>query len=109
MPGSKQIRTGIGLRALRMEVLRFLLGGLSLGETSGLLGSSDLLADFCRVRERRGAHRDLENRWQAGRLRTKGYDPGGAFILFQMLQLAQATGQLLGNLPQRLDLYQLAE
>jgi len=54
--GSKQQqkRAQYGIRALRMEVLRFLLGGISLRETSRLLGSSDLLADFCRAREMDG-------------------------------------------------------
>ena len=52
--GDRQSRARYAIRALRMEVLRFLLGGISLRKTSLLLGSSDLLADFCRAREMDG-------------------------------------------------------
>jgi IS5 family transposase len=54
--GSKQQqkRAQYGMRALRMEVLRFLLGGISFRQLSMLLGSSDLMADFCRAREMDG-------------------------------------------------------
>ena len=47
-------RAQIAIRALRMEVLRFLLGGISFRRLARELGSSDLLADFCRVRELEG-------------------------------------------------------
>ena len=47
-------RAKIAIRALRMEVLRFLLGGISFGHLARSLGSSDLLADFCRVRDLEG-------------------------------------------------------
>ena len=43
-------RAQIAIRALRMEVLRFLLGGISFRRLAHALDSSDLLADFCRVR-----------------------------------------------------------
>lgn len=46
---SKQAQFAI--RAVRMSVLDYLLGGLSLRDMSCQLGRSDLLADFCRVRE----------------------------------------------------------
>ncbi len=52
--GDRQSRARYAIRALRMEVLRFLLGGISLRKTSLLVGSSDLLADFCRAREMDG-------------------------------------------------------
>ena len=47
----QQRRAQYGIRALRVEVLRFLLGGISFRRLSVLLGSSELLADFCRVRQ----------------------------------------------------------
>ena len=47
-------RVQMAIRALRMEVLRFLLGGISFRHLARSLGSSDLLADFCRVRDLRG-------------------------------------------------------
>ena len=47
-------RAQMAIRALRMEVLRFLLGGISFRHLARSLGSSDLLADFCRVRDLRG-------------------------------------------------------
>ena len=39
-------RAQMAIRALRMEVLRFLLGGISFRHLARSLGSSDLLADF---------------------------------------------------------------
>ena len=47
-------RAQMAIRALRMEVLGFLLGGISFRHLARSLGSSDLLADFCRVRDLRG-------------------------------------------------------
>ena len=47
----QQRRAAYAVRALRVEVLRFLLGGISFRGMSKQLGSSELLADFCRVRE----------------------------------------------------------
>ena len=47
-------RAQIAIRALRMEVLRFLLGGISFRGLARALGSSDLLADFCGVRDLEG-------------------------------------------------------
>ncbi len=46
----RQKRANFALKALRMETLRYLLGGISFRHLSRALGSSDLLADFCRVR-----------------------------------------------------------
>ncbi|MCZ6765770.1 MAG: hypothetical protein O7D32_02435 [bacterium] len=53
----RQSRAQCGVRALRTEVLSFLLGGISFRELSRQLGRSDLLADFCRVRELDGIRR----------------------------------------------------
>ena len=47
---ARQKRANFALKALRMETLRYLLGGISFRHLSRALGSSDLLADFCRVR-----------------------------------------------------------
>ncbi len=47
---ARQKRANFALKALRMEPLRYLLGGISFRHLSRALGSSDLLADFCRVR-----------------------------------------------------------
>ncbi len=47
---ARQKRANFALKALRMETLRYLLGGISFRHLSKALGSSDLLADFCRVR-----------------------------------------------------------
>ena len=47
---ARQKRANFALEALRMETLRYLLGGISFRHLSRALGSSDLLADFCRVR-----------------------------------------------------------
>ncbi len=47
---ARQKRASFALKALRMETLRYLLGGISFRHLSRALGSSDLLADFCRVR-----------------------------------------------------------
>jgi hypothetical protein len=47
-------RAVYAVRALRVEVLRFLLGGISFRGMSKQLGSSELLADFCRMREMDG-------------------------------------------------------
>ena len=47
---ARQKRANFALKALRMEMLRYLLGGISFRHLSRALGSSDLLADFCRVR-----------------------------------------------------------
>ena len=46
---ARQKRANFALKALRMETLRYLLGGISFRHLSRALGSSDLLADFCRV------------------------------------------------------------
>ena len=53
----QQRRARYGVRALRLEVVRFLLGGISFREMSRQLGRSELLADFCRVREIDGIRR----------------------------------------------------
>ncbi len=45
-----QNRANFAIKALRMETLRYLLGGISFRHLSRALGSSDLWADFCRVR-----------------------------------------------------------
>jgi IS5 family transposase len=47
----QSIRVNFALKALRIEVLRMLLGNLSFRELSRRIGASDLLADFCRVRQ----------------------------------------------------------
>ncbi len=47
---ARQKRANFALKALRMETLRYLLGGILFRHLSRALGSSDLLADFCRVR-----------------------------------------------------------
>ncbi len=43
---ARQKRANFALKALRMETLRYLLGGISFRHLSRALGSSDLLADF---------------------------------------------------------------
>jgi len=48
---ARQQRASFAIKALRMETLRHLLGGISFRHLSRALGSSDLLADFCRVRQ----------------------------------------------------------
>ncbi len=47
---ARQKRANFAFKALRMETLRYLLGEISFRHLSRALGSSDLLADFCRVR-----------------------------------------------------------
>jgi len=46
-----QRRASIAIKALRMETLRHLLGEIAFRHLSRALGSSDLWADFCRVRQ----------------------------------------------------------
>ena len=48
---ARQQRASFAIKALRMKTLRSLLGGISFRHLSRALGSSDLLADFCRVRQ----------------------------------------------------------
>ncbi len=47
----RQQRASFAIKALRMDTLGRLLGGISFRHLSRALGSSDLLADFCRVRQ----------------------------------------------------------
>jgi len=49
-PRARRQRASFAIKALRLETLRSLLGGISFRHLSRALGSSDLLADFCRVR-----------------------------------------------------------
>ncbi len=65
--GDRQSRARYAIRALRMEVLRFLLGGISLRKTSLLLGSSDLLADFAGRGRWTGFGRSPKAQWDAVR------------------------------------------
>ena len=47
----QSIRVNFARKALRVEVLRMLLGNVSFRELSRRIGASDLLADFCGVRQ----------------------------------------------------------
>ena len=47
---ARQRRASLAIRALRLASPDHLLGGISFRHYSRALGSSDLLADFCRVR-----------------------------------------------------------
>ncbi len=49
-PKARQRRANYAIKAMRLEILRSLLGGISFRHLSRDLGGSDLLADFCRVR-----------------------------------------------------------
>ena len=49
-------RMDFGLKALRFEVLRMLLGNMSFRKLSRNIAASDLLADFCGVRTLEGIH-----------------------------------------------------
>ncbi len=48
---ARRQRASFAIKALRMDTLGRLLGGISFRHLSRALGSSDLLADFCRVRQ----------------------------------------------------------
>ncbi len=48
---ARRQRASFAIKALRMDTLGHLLGGISFRHLSRALGSSDLLADFCRVRQ----------------------------------------------------------
>ncbi len=48
---ARRQRASFAIKALRMDTLGRLLGGISSRHLSRALGSSDLLADFCRVRQ----------------------------------------------------------
>ena len=84
----QQSRARIALRAFRMEVLRFLLGGISFRGLARQVGRSDLLADFCQVR-------DLEGIKGISKSSLERY--AKLFTEEQLRQLHQTLTEVVGN------------